>query len=255
MTLAPDSAESAATGHNAATSPLTWSFTNTAGDVLVVGVCVSNSFDGTSSAQDAAATAVSYNGVALTRLGGIAYGPDGAGHLATEVSLWGLVAPATGAHTVSVSAQFSRAAAVRDIIAGAVTLGAADQTTPFGSVFTSKFDTGAGNTSDSLSVTGTTSGNYVVDVFACGSGGETKGASQTTTWTKNVSTGTAGDNAAASYQASSGGTVAMAWTLTQDWFGHAAVEVKAAAGGGFDPSTVPWSAPALPTPTLAVVGF
>lgn len=94
MAIAFDTTGTAGTS---STSPITW--THIMGTVsngfLVVGVAVN-------SATQSTVTAVTFNGVSMTNMKAL-QGTDGA--LGTdEVSLWGLINPAAGSHTVSATA-------------------------------------------------------------------------------------------------------------------------------------------------------
>lgn len=93
MAIALDATGTAATS---ATSPITWSHTIGAGSntFLVVGVTVNSSTQST-------VTAVTFNSVSMTNMKSL---QGTSGTLTDEVSLWGLAAPASGAHTVSVTA-------------------------------------------------------------------------------------------------------------------------------------------------------
>lgn len=218
MPLAINSQEPSSTGHTSATSPLTWSFTNTAGTVLYVGVATAAP-TGTSTA-----TGVTYNSVALTKVGSIPYGAT----IGTcEVSIWRLLTPATGSNTVSVTASGS---GMDDIMAGAISFTGNHATVPEGTPATAKFDTGSGTTSASVTVSGTTSGNYVIAMMDAGSAYSS--TSNTLTW--HIAGGaqnSPGDNSAMTYQSVSTSSTTMTNTIVQDWWGIIAVEVLPAGGG------------------------
>jgi len=89
MAIAFDSGGTVGTLNNPVTS-ITYSFTNTAGDFLSVGVLT---------IAGKSITGVTYNGVSMTKIGGIA----SFGNQPLNIELWGLSSPATGAHNVVVS--------------------------------------------------------------------------------------------------------------------------------------------------------
>lgn len=230
MALAIDSQESGGVGHNSGTSPLTWTFNNVAGTLLIVGAVV-----GTDSAVPAHAdiTGVTYGGVAMIAV------PSGSifwfltDH--SKAQLWYLRASdglPTGSNTVSVSFTIGTDSVNHDCIAGAISFTGSDPTTPFGTAASAKFDTGSGSTPATVNVTGTTSGNIVVAIIADGNAVPVPTAPSTNSWALGVSTHTAADNAALMKQAA-GGTITMAATFSAaDYWGIVAVEVLASGGGG-----------------------
>lgn len=224
MALAVDSQESSNAGHNA-TNPattLSWSFNNVAGTILVVGA----NAESTGTGSSAAITGVTYNSVALTKAGSQGWAGTGP---SSEVSIWYLLNPATGSNTVSVSASFANTT-VTDIIGGAISFTGNATSTPFGTAAGAKLDTGAGSTSPSVTVNSTTANNYVLAMMGTGTGYSS--TSNTLTWSLNVSTNMAGDNSAMTYQLVSGSSTTMTDTVTQDWWGIVAAELKAAGTAG-----------------------
>lgn len=225
-----NSQEASGIGHNSTTSPLTWSFTNTAGNYLVVGIDLNQSNPNTAPTIGA----VSYNGTAMTLIGSV-FSPTDC--VCTKMALYGLASPATGSNTVSVAATFSGSPTNHDIIAMAISFSGVDVSVPgtseHGSLFTSDNPT-CGTTSCGVSVTSTTSGNYVVSVTGTGSGATITATSPTIlSSTLNVSTHTFSDDAALGSQSTSGGSVTAAFsTGVSDAWAILATEVKASGGGG-----------------------
>lgn len=222
-TLAIDSQESANAAHHSITSPLTWSFTNTAGNLLIVGV-IATGDTGTSTI-----TGVTYNGVSMTA---VTNAPRTWNTTASAVYLFFLVNPATGANTVSVSASI--AGANPDIIAGAISFSGANTSSPVSAGFTN-FSTVVGTTA-SVSVTGTTSGDFVVSAAGTGTGFTSANAPTVTSASANVSNFNAGDNYELGQQSTSGGSVTAGYTMTSDVFGIIAAEVFAATGAAGPPA-------------------
>lgn len=223
-TLAIDSQESAATAHHSTTSPLTWSFTNTAGNLLIVGVIA------TADSATSTISGVTYNGVAMTA---VTNSPRAWNTTASAVYLFSLVNPATGANTVSVSGTFG--GANPDILAAAISFSGASTSSPVSAGFTN-FSTTAGTTA-SVSVTGTTSGDFVVSAAGTGTSFTSANTPTVMSASVNVSGFNAGDNYALGQQSTSGGSVTAGYTIASDTFGIIAVEVFAA------PSLSPHSLP------------
>lgn len=194
--------------HHSATSPLTWSFTNTAGNVLVVGLVV------TGTSGTATAGAVSYNGVSLgSPVASILYSANN-----TLVNIYCLANPATGAHTVSLAGSMTT---LVDILGGAISFSGGNTTTPCGNGTTA---TGT-STASSVTVVGTVNGDFVVSAAATGTSFTGVTAPTVVTNSANVTSGTAGDNLAMGQQSTTGGNVAAAFTQNNDLFGIAAVEL------------------------------
>jgi hypothetical protein len=225
--LAIDSQESANTGH-AGASPLTWSFTNTAGTLLIVGVCLNNTAAGTP-----AVSAVTYNGVAMSAISGTT-NTGVSGSSTTVCTLYQLLSPATGAHTVSVTWAGNCGGCYADAIAGAISFTGNNSTTPTGNPGTAS-DTSGASSAATVSLTGTASGDYVVSLVATGSAVGGGSGSTTTSWKLNVTTNDAGDNAALGQQTTAGGTVSAGFSVTPDLWFMSAIEVFA--GGGAAPPT------------------
>lgn len=185
----------------AGSGSLTWAHTCSAGAnrLLLVGVAVG-------AADDTAITATAtYNGVAMTAGPVVHAGGTHAGF----VQYFRLVAPASGAHNVVVTL----AGGTATLSGGSVSYTGADQTTPLGTPATAN-DANAAGTAVSVSVTGTTSGNPVVDFLGQGSGvAATVGAGQTVRWQRATDSITRAGGGATSTETSGGGSVAMTWTL------------------------------------------
>lgn len=101
-------------GYQASSSSYSWSHTNN-GNYLSVDVS-RLSVPGTT------VTGITYNGVSLTNIGTQASGTD-----AGNVSMWGLVAPATGTHTIAVTLS-----GVAISVGNAVSYSGVHQTSPTG---------------------------------------------------------------------------------------------------------------------------
>jgi len=230
-TLAIDSQESAATGHNSATSPLTWSFNNVAGTTLVcgfvMGAATSASISGTPT----------YNGVNMKQVDGHIWNSGGA-----AIYLYYLNSPATGSNTVSVSATFS--GANPQIIGGCISFTGLGS---FGTPAFAKQDVSSSTTA-TVTVTGTTSGNKVIDVVGTGSGVTSATSPSVLSWKKNVNALTATNNAAQSYQ-SAGGSITMAYTVVSDFWAINAVEAK------ITPASVPLTVNGTFTANASTVNF
>jgi hypothetical protein len=227
MTLAVDSQESGGTGHNSTTSPLSWSFTNTAGTLLIVGIIQT---------QIAGATiAVTYNGVSMTQVSGTPVAQTAFSETA-QGWLFFLVNPATGSHTVSVTitGTFNSGA---DILGAAISF-TGQSSSPVGTAVTNL--TGTATTTASVSVTGTTNGSIVLNVAGTGTSFSSANSPTVLSALDNASGNTTSDNLALGYQPTSGGTVTAAYTISSDIFEIAAVEIFAALSAGQPVRNVVW---------------
>lgn len=142
MALAVDAVTNAS---GSGAGPFTWSHTCAGSDrVLVVGISYYDSGDTVS--------AITYNSVAMTVVGSSTVSNG-----QCTVSLYRLIAPATGSNTVSVTFTGS----VFDFKAGSISFTGADQTTPLGAANTA---TGS-STTPSVNITSAT-GEIVLDTIA-----------------------------------------------------------------------------------------
>lgn len=142
---------SAATYNAAQTSPKTFSFTNTAGNVLYVAATNSNS---------SAVTSVTYNGVSMTQLG-VTAAANGSGG---KIQLYRLSSPATGSNTVSVSFT---GGGTPTVMAAAISLSGANATPDTGTATTAN-DLGGTATAFTVVVPSTVSGNIVLEAACFG---------------------------------------------------------------------------------------
>ena len=162
--LAIDSQESGGTAHNSTTSPLSWSFTNTAGTLLVVGVVITGNGTPTISG-------VTWNGTSMNPVSGASGTWCTVGGANTSgVYFYYLEGATTGAHTISVT--FSYAGSPLDALGAAISFTGENSGGP---VANGAFNTqnatlcSAYSTSASVTVNSTTSGDYVLEVGGAGS--------------------------------------------------------------------------------------
>lgn len=161
-------------------------------------------------------SSVTCNGTGMTLVGSQIYGTNSF----EKLHLYRLINPPTGTVSIVVTASVAiEITLVADSYTGA------DQTTPEGTPVSS-----AGSSSTpSDTVTGTTSGNIVIDGVAIFNKTFTAGSGQTA---RAVINNGGGNDSMASSDKAAGGSVVMAWTLSGSGaWGHLAVEVNAAAGG------------------------
>lgn len=214
MAIAVDSTESAGAGHRSTSGTLTWSFTNTAGTKLLVGIVASSTSATTLNAPTYAGAAMTLVGSQLSFDGGFA-----------KLAIYYKDTPSTGANNVSFT--FSGGGGL-NALGGAISFtGAA------AGVGTNVTGTATGATSVSTSSGITTaSGNYIFAVGAWGSGtGGTAGASFTRTYLLNGSGGTAADNVLGEYISSAGSAITPSFSWTgSDTGAIIAVEITASGG-------------------------
>jgi hypothetical protein len=171
-------AASATVASRSGGSSLTFSHTTPSGSnrLLVVGVSVNN--------DNRSVTGVTYNGVALTRAGTRSNDDD------ATAEIWYLVNPPVTTADVVVSLSGSIGSSY-GFVAAALPLNGVDQSTPVGTFQSSTGD----SSSASLNVTSSSSGDFVLAVYASeqgsNSGSCTQGSGQTEYWdTRGGSSGT-----------------------------------------------------------------
>jgi hypothetical protein len=226
---------SAAAGHT--DTPTTgvvesWSHTCTGSDrLLLVGVAIGvQAGSGGTPNNDSTTITVTYNGVSMTDAGPSQVHANGG--TSGFVQVFYLVAPATGANTVSVtSTGYNGGSLFFTSTAGAMSFTGVDQASPLRNV-----DGTTGNsTSASNTVTAGTTNEMVFDFVG---GGSNLGVhNQTTRWVDNQSSASQCGNSGGATAAGSASTVTMTRTLLSDsWANIAgAIQSAGAAAAGNDP--------------------
>lgn len=205
-------------GTSVAAATLTFAHTVGGGANRLLLVATSD-YDGTVNQP----TGVTYNGVALTKIGGLA----SAGN--DVATLWGLKNPPSGTFNVVIT----WAGTPGNGIGGASSWTGVDQTTPWGVAATAT----AGAGQPSVNVAGTVASSIVVDAFAVD---DPTNVALTATGTllHSIATGANGEGGGSQWKAG-GGTITMNWTGATSSWSIVAVEIFAAA-----------AAPAPPVPPL-----
>jgi len=182
-----------------ASTTITISFANTAGDLLIVPESFWQTNSGTGNI-----TGITYNGVALTRAVDQTVNTGIGPPYGLRSQIWYLIAPATGTNNLVIT--ITSIVEILAVRTGLLTLAGADQTTPLDQTGT---NTGTSSTLTS-SVTTTANGEYIVDAVANFSGNDiTKDGTQTVIMDF-TSLGTSGGG---SYFAqTSAGAKTMQWT-------------------------------------------
>lgn len=235
-TLAIDSQEGSNAAHDSASSPLTWTFTNTAGNLMVIAVG--------SSAAAITGTTVTFDGTSLST--GPSYVSwDGFG---SSIYWYYLHSPATGSHTVSVG--WSGGSPV-NVFGAAITFDNASAAAQLTNSNTAANTTGS-STLATVNLTGTASGDYVLGAMQTGTLIGSAVSPTVTSALLNVNGDNTSNNFVLGEQATSGGTATTGWDVTADQWGMSAVEVKSSAGGGCaTPSATSYTVNA---PTTGTVG-
>lgn len=201
MALAFDATSSASGG---GTGPFTFSHTCSGSERVLIGVI--SLFDNLDSV-----TGFTYNGVAFTAV------PSGSATINNySVTLYYLIAPATGSNTVSVTTT----GAVNDIGIGVISFTGADQTSPLGTA-----NTATGTSTTPSVIVSSAADQIVVDgLTIVHSGTLSVGASQTQRW--NIIGGYGYLKSGGSTETGAASTT-MSWSnsTSQDW-ALAAVPVK-----------------------------
>jgi hypothetical protein len=209
VAVAFDAVGPSASGTTGASSPLTWTHVCGASAThLLVGATWDGNPDGGGSLS------ATYNGVAMTSLGVWHCGGGTAGFL----QVWALASPATGSHSVSVTAGGSPLGLNGGSVSftGSATLSAVQTSVSSGNVANA-----------ALTFTGSISGN-VVAAFVGGGSPQTPTGSFTSRYNENAGSGQQGAGyTACSTIASPGGSTTASWTMNADLSAVAAVEVQA----------------------------
>jgi hypothetical protein len=202
--VGPSSAGASGTG----VTSLTWTHTGVGSSLAIVA--------GGGSTFDSVTTTMTVGGVSATSLGKIHNGGGTAGF--TEA--FGIAAVGSGAKTIVWTASGNT-----DLEGGSTSFTGAAAT--FAAAFgTPVTHASAGNqTSDTVTVTGTTTGNQVAGL---GSAGSAISSFTGQRWLINAGSTNAANNAAGG-DAAAGGSVGLTLNCASDWIGLVAVEVKAAA--------------------------
>ena len=198
---------------SAGSTTLTWSHTIGAGSTrwLRIDIAVGQNPEG-----GIAVDAVTFNGVAASFIAQRHSNDQAAGFIES----WGLVAPASGTHTVSVTLS----GAAWTIIGGSRSYDGVDQTTPYRNATSA-----AGNSALASVTVASASGNMVGDAVAAGRSLGT--SNQTSRWLRNVNGDTGAGNAAAA-DADGASSVSLTRTVTSDWWASIGLDIVAAGGGG-----------------------
>lgn len=201
--------DAASSSNGGVVASLTFSHTCSGSDRLLVVGCAINS------GASAAVSGVTYNGVAMTSAGAAVM--DGGN---TEVSLWYLVAPATGANNIVVSISGT----ISGIAAGGTSFTGVDQATPVGT-----YASANGNSSTASVSVSSESGGMVIDIAGCFiTRTLSVGSGQTQRF--NTSGGFVVVGAGSTEPGAS--SVTMSWSLSSaDNWAIAALPIKAATGG------------------------
>jgi hypothetical protein len=200
---------------------LTYSFTNTAGTILYVGVGWGKRGD---LGGDHTVGSVTYNGVAMSAL--ITRSGDST---KAGAAIYRLVTPATGANNVVITMVTGNTASTTAVHSGAISFTGQHATPEVAASTASDVVEGGGSSTNALTTGGaTTSGNYALWMSTCGA--SFTSVDKTETWRKNINTNSAGGNGSMAYAAGTGSTITCTFSHGGDWSQIVCVEVQAAAG-------------------------
>lgn len=220
--LAVDSEESAGAGHQTNNSTtLTYSFTNTAGTLLLVWAVY------TSSGTVGTVSGVTYNSIGLTEITGSKAHWDTSASSKSYASWWYLVTPATGANNIVVTIDQAPSTTI-NILAGAISF-TGQGASPIAQS-TSNISDSATTTSPAVSLNNVLATSIVLTGYSHGgaiSGGTGYSAGQTQSFLKNVNTNTAGNNIAGTRMTGSGTLSPTVNVTASDLWGVGMVEIAA----------------------------
>ena len=207
------------------------SATNTPVTVTAAGSCTITSYTTAAGSDRLLLVGISFRGSAVTTTG-VTYNGD-AMTLASSISntgdaraeLWQLVAP--DVTTANIVATFSGTAT--SAVCGASSWTGVHQTTPIaGAVTQSNATNGGGNMDPSVTVSGATTSEFVVDVLAQGNSG-TGTTANTTMWNTTVGAGGTALRGGSARTAGTGANVIMTWDLNANQeYAYLAAAVKTA---------------------------
>ncbi len=199
--------DATSTGGGTTDSVFSWSHTTTASSNRLLLVTVKQQ-----TGDSSGPSSITYNGQNLTRKDEMEDCIN-----SCNFEIWYLVNPSTGTNTVTVTYGSS---AFRQF--GATTFYNVDQTTPLGSVTSSRDNSG---TSASINVT-TTSKQVVFDALAVtADSNPSVGSNQTKTYT--LANGS--NSVSSSYKSATGTTTTMNWTYNSSFWAYLAVPINVAA--------------------------
>ncbi len=158
----------------------------------------------------ASVSSVTYNGIALTKLGNVSNASQ------SRIEIWYLKSPAVGTFNVVVTNSQSENAVV-----GVKTFSGVNLTTTFGTMVTA---TGNSGTASVTATSATDELVYSVVAFNNASTNSTPGASQTEYWDATINSSISGAGSSKTGAAS----VAMSWTSTSSPWSIGAVSIKSA---------------------------
>ncbi|HEY6334233.1 MAG TPA: hypothetical protein VI756_33270 [Blastocatellia bacterium] len=199
-----------------------WTHDNVAGNCIVVGI-VSDSQSSTAPAV----TAVTYNGISLTEVPSTSQA-DTSGTTRCRVSIWYLLAPATGSNSIVVTVAPS---ITQHVKAWAASLTGVNQTTPID-------NSGAGEGShvlSSVTFSLSSAADWIFDVIGSTDPASlSPNAGQTSEW---LQTGSKADGGGSLAESVSSGSVTVGWSTSGATTAYAAVAFAPAPLTGSDAAT------------------
>ena len=205
MAIAKDVSSKASSKGWSQSSPvtLTWAHTCT-GSNLILWVAVQLYQD---TAGNGTITTATYNGVALTKYKDVLTG-------SIYAALYYLIAPATGAHNVVITATTTAGAKIDDLFAQASSFTGVDQVT---GVDASASGTGYSTTASAAVITVADNCEVIDSIAKYGANAITKGANQTEL-NKDASNAAGGSSYLTSLKTPAGSvTMSWTWTTAGDW--------------------------------------
>lgn len=237
-------AQAAITFDNSSTSSTTgigsvnWQHTtgNNASSILIVGIT-------TVAVGSTLPTTVTYNGVALTRHAST----NCTNNFICNVTLWYLINPPPGTHTISATTGNNVV-----ITGGAASYYNINTSTPFADVTSAIGTSTSRSVSSSVSISGTTASDVVVDSFGAGSvcssvGTITPATNQTQNWAAYTRSNSTCIISGGSRKTGLAGNIPMGWNLQRsntDTLSWAIISARLT-----EPVVTPTPSPSLPPPT------
>lgn len=218
-----DSQEASNTGHRGTAGGLVatanWSFTNTAGTLLIVGVVGT----GSSTSHATTLTTPTANSTPMTLLGSV-YDVHGDG--LDKLGIYYVLSPPTGSVAIVIAATNDGVGSMISVLGGAISFTGNSASSPLGTIVNDSATSGTHALSSGVT---TASGNYVFGVGCYGAGSAaTADSGQSATYKLVGSGGTSGDDICAVTKSSTGSSIALGftWSGSDNW-GISAVAVQA----------------------------
>jgi hypothetical protein len=144
------------------------------------------------------------------------------GRHAGYLEVFGLAGPPGGDNAITATVTGCRGGVPLELTGGSESFTGVSQSAPFGTAITAK---GSGGTA-TVATTGSTTGNLIAGFAANGSGINSARSPSVSRYIANQDNNSGAGNSAGATSAATGSAVTMKWSLQNDWWGAAILEVQ-----------------------------